>query len=74
MKKLIKNPLKVMAAAAFMVVLGYGVSTNSEVSEPGSSVNLSAFTGSIFYNEKRAKFPFPILALMPFHYINSNNK
>ena len=46
MKNVIKNPLKVIAAAAFMVALGYGVSTNSEVSESGkiSNVNLSAFS------------------------------
>ena len=45
MKKLIiKRPLKLIAAAAFMVALGYGVATNSEVSEPGSSVNLSALS------------------------------
>ena len=39
-----KSPLKVIAAASFMVALGYGVSTNSEFSEPGSSVNLSALS------------------------------
>ena len=31
--------------AAFMVALGYGVSTNSEFSELSSSVNLSALSG-----------------------------
>ena len=50
MKHFVKRPLKIIAAVAFMVALGYGVSTNSEVSELSSSVNLSAFTGSIFYN------------------------
>ena len=50
-----------------MVALGYGVATNSKISELSSSVNL---TGSIFYNEKRAKLAFSIVTLMPF-YINS---
>ena len=41
-----KVPLKITAAAAFMVALGYGVVTNSEVSESGktSNVNLSALS------------------------------
>ena len=39
-----KRPLKIIAAAAFMVALGYGVSTNSEVSESSSFVNLSALS------------------------------
>ena len=45
MEKLIKRPLKLIAAAAFMVALGYGVSTNSEVSELSSFINLSALSG-----------------------------
>ena len=47
MQKLIKRPLKLMAAASFMVALGYGVSTNSEVSESGKTgnINLSALSG-----------------------------
>ena len=44
MKTMIKRPLKVIAAAAFMVALGYGVATNSEVSELSSFVNLSALS------------------------------
>ena len=39
-----KRPLKLIAAAAFMVALGYGVATNSGVSESGN-VNLSALSG-----------------------------
>ena len=46
MEKLIKRPLKITAAAMFMVAMSYGVSTNSEVSESGktSNVNLSALS------------------------------
>ena len=44
MKNVVKRPLKLMAAAAFMVALGYGVSTNSKVSELSSFVNLSALS------------------------------
>ena len=46
MKNVVKRPLKLMAVAAFMVALGYGVSTNSEFSESGktSNVNLSALS------------------------------
>ena len=46
MKHFIKRPLKMIAAAVFMVVLGYGVSTNSEFSESGKTgnVNLSALS------------------------------
>ena len=44
MLKLIKRLLKIIAAAAFMVALGYGVSTNSKVSELSSFVNLSALS------------------------------
>ena len=46
MKKLVKRPLKMIAVAAFMVALGYGISTNSEFSESGktSNVNLSALS------------------------------
>ena len=43
--KVFKRPLKVIAVAAFMVALGYGVATNSETSELSSSVNLSALSG-----------------------------
>ena len=35
-----------IAAAAFMVALGYGVSTNSKVSELSSFVNLSALSNA----------------------------
>ena len=45
MKNVVKRPLKVIAAAAFMVALGYGIATNSEVSELSSFVNLSALSG-----------------------------
>ena len=44
MKNVVKRPLKLMAVAAFMVALGYGVSTNSKVSELSSSINLSALS------------------------------
>ena len=44
MKKVVRRPLKIIAAAAFMVALGYGVATNSKVSESGSFVNLSALS------------------------------
>ena len=44
MKKLMKRPLKVIAATMFMVALGYGVATNSKVSELSSLVNLSALS------------------------------
>ena len=44
MKHFIKNPLKIIAAAMFMVALGYGVATNSKVSELSSFVNLSALS------------------------------
>ena len=44
MKYFSKNPLKLIAAAAFMVALGYGVATNSKVSELSSFVNLSALS------------------------------
>ena len=48
MKIVIKRPLKVIAAAAFMVALSYGVTTNSEVFESGktSNVNLSALSNA----------------------------
>ena len=39
-----KRPLKLIAAGAFMVALGYGVATNSKVSELSSFVNLSALS------------------------------
>ena len=39
-----KRPLKVIAAAALMVALGYGVATNSKISE-WRSFNLSALSG-----------------------------
>ena len=45
MKNVMKRPLKVIAAAAFMVALGYGVATNSKISELSSFVNLSALSG-----------------------------
>ena len=45
MKNAVRRPLKVVVAAMFMVALGYGVSTNSEVSELSSFVNLSALSG-----------------------------
>ena len=35
--KVLKNPLKVIAAAAFMVALGYGISMNPEFSEFGKT-------------------------------------
>ena len=41
---MIKRPLKLIAAAAFMVALGYGVATNSKISEWSSFVNLSALS------------------------------
>ena len=44
MKYFSKNPLKIIAAVAFMVALGYGVSTNSKISELSSLVNLSALS------------------------------
>ena len=44
MKNLVRKPLKVIAAAMFMVALGYGVSTNSKISELSSFVNLSALS------------------------------
>ena len=46
MKNVVRRPLKMIAAAMFMVALGYGVATNSEVSESGktSNVNLSALS------------------------------
>ena len=44
MKKVVKRSLKIIAVAAFMVALGYGVSTNSKVSELSSLVNLSALS------------------------------
>ena len=44
MKYFMKRPLKIIAAAAFMVALGYGVATNSKVSELSSFVNLSALS------------------------------
>ena len=44
MKKFIKSPLKLIAVAAFMVALGYGIATNSEVSELSSLINLSALS------------------------------
>ena len=48
MEKLIKRPLKITAAAMFVVALGYGVATNSEFSESGKTndVTLSAL-GSV---------------------------
>ena len=33
-----KRPLKMIAVAAFMVALGYGVATNSKISELSSSI------------------------------------
>ena len=47
MKHFMKRPLKIAAAVAFMVALGYGVSTDSEFSESGKTgnVNLSALSG-----------------------------
>ena len=33
MKKVVRRPLKIIAAASFMVALGYGVATNSEASD-----------------------------------------
>ena len=46
MKKVVRRPLKVIGAAMFMVALGYGISTNSEVFESGkiSNVNLPALS------------------------------
>ena len=46
MKNVVKRPLKMTAAAMFMVALGYAVSTNSEVFESGktSNVNLSSLS------------------------------
>ena len=44
MKNVIKRPLKIIAAAMFMVALGYGVATNSKVSELSSFINLSALS------------------------------
>ena len=44
MKNLVRRPLKVITAAAFMVALGYGVATNSKVSELSSFINLSALS------------------------------
>ena len=44
MKYFMKRPLKIIAAVAFMVALGYGVATNSKVSELSSFVNLSALS------------------------------
>ena len=48
MLKLIKRPLKLIAAASFMVALGYAVSTNSEFSGSSgktSNANLSTLNG-----------------------------
>ena len=44
MKHFMKRPLKLIAAAIFMVAPGYGVATNSKVSEWSSFVNLSALS------------------------------
>ena len=46
MKIVMKRPLKITVSVAFMVALGYGVVTNSEVSESGKTgnVNLSALS------------------------------
>ena len=48
MKNVVRRPLKMIAAAMFMVALGYGVATNLEVSESGKTndVTLSAL-GSV---------------------------
>ena len=44
MKNVVRRPLKIIAAGVFMVALGYGVATKSEVSGSGSNVNLSALS------------------------------
>ena len=44
MKNVVRRPLKLIAAVAFMVALCYGVNTNSEFSELSSFVNLSALS------------------------------
>ena len=41
---MIKRSLKIIAAAMFMVALGYGIATNSEVFELSSFINLSALS------------------------------
>ena len=56
MKNVMKRPLKVIAAAAFMVALGYGVATNSEFSELSSFVNLSALSGVSAQGETDSSF------------------
>ena len=54
MKHFMKRPLKMIAAAVFMVALGYGVATNSEVSESGetSNINLSALSSASANSEE----------------------
>ena len=44
MKNVVRRSLKIVAAAMFMVALGYGVATNSKVSELSSFINLSALS------------------------------
>ena len=41
MKNVVRRPLKVIAVAMFMVALGYGISTNSEVSGSGKTGNVN---------------------------------
>ena len=48
--------LKIPPAAAFMVVLGYGVSTNSKVSELSSFVNLLALSNASANVEEAADY------------------
>ena len=58
MKHFSKRPLRVIAVAAFMVALGYGVSTNSEFSESGKigNVNLSVLSNASANVEESADY------------------
>ena len=53
-----KRPLKVIAAVAFMAALGYGVATNSKVSESGKTgnVNLSSLSSVSAQGETDSSF------------------
>ena len=53
MKKLVRKPLKMTAAAAFMVALGYGISTNSKISELSSFLLIFQLLQAAFFITKK---------------------
>ena len=51
MKNVLKNPLKIIIAAMFVVTIGFGMNTSLKVSENNGSIDLLALTSAVAQGE-----------------------